>query len=77
MPPKTHKLNDKINLRISKNIRRLLVKKSWTVERLGIEADYDKSNLYSLMGGRLNYTVRSMAALAEALQVDIAEFFKK
>jgi transcriptional regulator with XRE-family HTH domain len=65
------------NGRIAKNVKRLVTKKGWTLEKLALEADLDNGNLYNMVNGKINFTLRTINRLETALEADISEFFKK
>ena len=47
------------------------------VERLAQEADLDKSNLYNMLNGKINFTLRALVRIEKALEVDLSELFRK
>lgn len=65
------------NARIAANIRRLVKKRGWTIERLAFDSDLDKGNTYNMMNGKINFTLRSVVKFSETLEVDLVEFFRK
>ena len=74
---KKYRLNKRVNARITKNIRRLLVARGWTAEKLAFYAEFPKSNLSSLLNGKVNYTLRTLDIFArEGFECDLSEFFK-
>jgi len=64
------------NARIAANIKRLVKKRGWTIERLAFDSDQDKGNVYNMMNGKINFTLRAVVKFAETLEVDIKEFFR-
>jgi transcriptional regulator with XRE-family HTH domain len=74
--PKTE-LFKPTNRRISENIGRLIKKKGWTIEKLALEADLANGNLYNMMNGKINFTLRALVRIEGALGTDISELFKK
>jgi transcriptional regulator with XRE-family HTH domain len=77
MPKRTYELYVSANKRIAHNIRRLLKDRVWVVERLAQEADLDKSNLYNMLNGKINFTLRALVRIEKALEVDLSELFRK
>jgi len=65
------------NSRIAANIKRLVKKRGWTVEKLAFDSDLDKGNTYNMLNGKINFTLRTVVKFAETLEVDLAEFFRK
>jgi transcriptional regulator with XRE-family HTH domain len=65
------------NRRISENVGRLIKKRGWTIEKLALEADLANGNLYNMMNGKINFTLRAITRIEQALQVDVSELFKK
>jgi transcriptional regulator with XRE-family HTH domain len=77
MRKKKYELFEAANGRVGENVRRFLKAKGWTIEALAIEADIDKGNLTNALNGKINFTMRMVVRLEEALKVDLAELFKK
>jgi transcriptional regulator with XRE-family HTH domain len=77
MRKQTYELYASANKRLALNVRRLLKDKEWTVERLATEADQDKGNIYNMLNGRINFTMRAVVRIERALGVDLSELFKK
>jgi transcriptional regulator with XRE-family HTH domain len=70
-------LHKAANSLIAANVKRLVKKRGWTLERLAFDSDLDKGNVYNMVNGRLNFTLRTVVKFAETLEVELAEFFKK
>ena len=77
MRKQQYELYKKANDRIASNIQRLIKKAKWTVEKLAVESDLDKSNLYNMMNGKINFTMRALVKIETALETDISELFRK
>ena len=76
--PTPYRLNSRLNARITKNVRRLLTEKGWTAEKLAFYSDVAKSNLSSLLSGKVNWTLQTLDKLAsKGFKCDISEFFRK
>jgi transcriptional regulator with XRE-family HTH domain len=76
--PTTYHLNTRLNARVTKNVRRLLVDKGWTAEKLAFYSDVAKSNLSSLLNGKVNWTLQTLDKLAsKGFKCDISEFFQR
>ena len=73
---KTH-LFKTANSRIAANVKRLVKKRGWTIEKLAFESDLDKGNTYNMMNGKINFTLRTIVKFAETLECDLVEFLKK
>jgi len=69
-------LHKAANSRIAANIKRLVKKRGWTIEKLAFDSDLDKGNTYNMMNGKINFTLRTVVRLSETLEVDLSEFFK-
>ncbi len=65
------------NSRIAVNVKRLIKKRGWTLERLAFDSDLDKGNTYNMMNGKINFTLRTIVKFAETLECDLGEFFRK
>ena len=66
-----------IYARLGANLLRLLKLKNYTAERLAYEADVDKGNLSRVMAGKQGASMGLLQKLADTLEVDVEEFFKK
>lgn len=74
---KEYRLNKRVNSLVTKNLRRLLADRKMTAEKLSFYSDFPKSNLSSLLNGKVNYTLRTLDLLArKGLECHISEFFK-
>jgi transcriptional regulator with XRE-family HTH domain len=69
IPPDLHK-------RLTANIHRLMARRRWKAEYLHRYSEVDKGNLSRFFNGHRDYTLLSLARIAEALEVDLAELFK-
>jgi transcriptional regulator with XRE-family HTH domain len=65
------------NKRVAQNVRRYLKTRDWTIEALAAEAEIDKGNLTNALNGKINFTMRMIVRIEEALKVDLSELFKK
>jgi transcriptional regulator with XRE-family HTH domain len=65
------------NKRVAQNVRRYLKTRGWTIEALATEAEIDKGNLTNALNGKINFTMRMIVRIEEALKVDLSELFKK
>jgi transcriptional regulator with XRE-family HTH domain len=70
-------LHKTANSLIAANVKRLVKKRGWTLEKLAFDSDIDKGNVYNMTNGKLNFTLRTVIKFAEALEVELSEFFKK
>jgi transcriptional regulator with XRE-family HTH domain len=61
--------------RVGAQIRRLRKAKGWTVAQLAVYADMSPSAVSQIETGRRNPTAASMLKLAEALEVEVRDFF--
>ena len=62
--------------KIGENITRIRKSRGFTSKELGYRCDIDKSALIHIEKGRINVTVTTLAKIAEALEVEVLEFFK-
>lgn len=63
--------------RVGKNLKRFRNSKKWSIRKLALEADMAPSTIDRIERGQRNPSVTILAVLAEALQVDPGEFFRK
>jgi transcriptional regulator with XRE-family HTH domain len=77
MRKQQYELYSSANKRIAQNLRRLLKVKDWTVEKLATETELDKGNIYNMLNGRINFTMRAVVRIEKALSVDLSELFRK
>ena len=77
MRKQTYELFEAANKRLSHNVRRILKTKAWTVEKLATESELDKGNVYNMLNGKINFTMRAIVRIEQALKVDLADLFKK
>lgn len=63
--------------RISANVRRLLKAKGWSQEEISKRSDLDKGNLSRYFAGTRDYTLLSVQRIADGLDVDVSELFRK
>ncbi|MES2568117.1 MAG: helix-turn-helix transcriptional regulator [Bacteroidota bacterium] len=61
---------------IGSNISKLRKKNGLTSKELGLRCDIEKSNLINIEKGRINVTANTLLKLANALEVEVVEFFK-
>ncbi len=62
--------------RIGDNITRIRKSRGFTSKELGYRCDIDKSALIHIEKGRINVTVNTLIKIAEALEVEVIDFFK-
>ncbi len=63
--------------RISWNLRRIRTAKKLTQELLAVDADVDRTYISGIERRTFNPTVDLLDRLADALSVDVAEFFQE
>lgn len=61
--------------RIGENISRIRKEKGIKAKDLAYECDMEKSNLTPIEKGRINVTALTLLKIANALEVDVKEFF--
>jgi transcriptional regulator with XRE-family HTH domain len=61
---------------VGQNITKIRKSKKLTLKELALESDMEKSNLIPIEKGRINVTVTTLVKLANALNVEVKEFFK-
>ena len=62
---------------LARRVRDLREKKGWSQETLAEKADLHRTYLAGIETSRRNPTLRILAALAEALEVDLAALFEE
>ena len=68
---------DGANLRVIRNLKRLLKAQTQTAEQAAFGAEVAKSTVSRILSGKLNPTVSTLEKLAEHFEVDIAELFRR
>jgi transcriptional regulator with XRE-family HTH domain len=68
--------NEKLLLKFGKRIKQLRTEKQMSQDDLAIACDVEKTQIYRIEGGKINTTVSTLAALAEAFELSIAELFE-
>ncbi len=63
-------------LLIGKNITKFRKEKGFTIKELGYRCDIEKSNLIPIEKGRINTTALTLLKIADALGVEVKEFFE-
>jgi len=66
---------EKLGLRIGKNITAIRKKKNLTLEKLAYENDISKGYLSEVESGKKLPSLKMLKKIAEALEVDIKDFF--
>ena len=61
---------------IGNNISKIRKKNELTSKELGLRCDIEKSNLINIEKGRINVTANTLLKLANALEVNVKEFFE-
>ena len=70
-------MNEKDYLKlIGQNISKVRKRKNFTLVQLGDACDIEKSNLIPIEKGRTNVTALTLLKIANALDVDVQDFFK-
>ena len=62
---------------IGQNITRIRKQRGYTINYLAGECDMEKSNLIPIEKGRINVTTGTLLKIANVLEVDVSEFFRK
>lgn len=62
--------------KIGANITRIRKEKGLTSNELGLLCEIEKSNLIPIEKGRINVTVVTLKRIADALGVEVVEFFE-
>ena len=68
---------EQIYRRLSGNLKRLLRAKNYTAERLAYESGIDKGNLSRVIAGKQGASMDLMQKVADTLEIDVEELFKK
>lgn len=61
---------------IGNNISKIRKKNGLTSKELGLRCDIEKSNLINIEKGRINITANTLLKLANALEVNVKDFFE-
>jgi transcriptional regulator with XRE-family HTH domain len=70
-------MNEKDYLKlIGQNITKVRKRKNLTLVQLGDICNIEKSNLIPIEKGRTNVTATTLLKIANALEVDVQDFFK-
>jgi len=69
-------VNKKIHIMVGQKIRELRVKRSLTIEELAFRANLHPSYLGDLERGKRNPSLRNIARIADALNIDISGIFQ-
>lgn len=62
--------------KIGESITRRRKEKGLTSKELGYMCDIEKPNLIAIEKGRINVTVKTLKKIADALDIEIREFFE-
>ena len=68
--------DDTIRL-IAANIRRYRTARKWTIQELAYRCDIERSTISKIESGRSNITIRTLVIIANALEIDPGDLFKK
>ena len=60
-----------------RNVHKIRLSKGYTQEYLAEEAKISQVQIARIEAGKLNTSISTVASLAEALGVDVGDFFKK
>ncbi len=73
-----HKIRSKdVMLRFGKNVHEIRILKGFTQEQLAEEAKISQVQIARIESGRLNTSISTVSAIADALGVNEGELFKK
>lgn len=73
-----HKIrNEDVMLRFGKNVHEIRILKGLTQEQLGEEAKISQVQVARIESGKLNTSISTVAAIADALGVNQGDLFKK
>jgi transcriptional regulator with XRE-family HTH domain len=67
----------KPNVKVASNIRKLLASKGMSAEKLAFEISMSKAYMYDFLNGKKDIRLQNLQRIADGLDVDIEEFFKK
>jgi transcriptional regulator with XRE-family HTH domain len=63
--------------RLERNIRRLVSKRSWPLERVALESGLSRSHFFYILAGRRTPSMATLKKIADALEIDVSELWKK
>lgn len=64
-------------LTLGKNIRRLRISQEISQNQLAYETDLSREYINKVETGKYNISIKKLSQIAEALDVDIKDFFKE
>jgi transcriptional regulator with XRE-family HTH domain len=67
--------NEELLIALGRNITKFRKDRGMTTQALADECDIEKSNLIPIEKGKINTTVITLLKLANALKVDVKDFF--
>lgn len=67
---------DKFLIALGKRIRLLREEKDWSMDRLALECDLEKSQIFRIETAKLSPQVKTIKKIADALKVPLAVLFE-
>lgn len=63
--------------RIDRNVRRLVKKNGWVLEKVPLEAGLSRSHFFYVLTGKRAPSMMTLKKLADAFKVDVSELWKR
>jgi transcriptional regulator with XRE-family HTH domain len=63
--------------RIERNIRRLVKKQDWPLEKVALEAGLSRSHFFYILTGKRTPSMVTLKKISDAFKVDVSELWKK
>ena len=71
-----YKRNNKYLIAFGKHLRQLRKQKGVSMEELALQADVEYTQIANIERGKINTTISTVLAVAEALDVEVSELFR-
>lgn len=68
--------NEDLIIKLGARIRQLREDKGWSMDKLCLECEMEKTQLHRIETGKYNSTISTLAVLAKALGVTISDLMK-
>jgi len=63
--------------RIERNIRRLVKRQGWPLEKVALEAGLSRSHFFYILTGKRTPSMVTLKKISDAFKVDVSELWKK
>jgi transcriptional regulator with XRE-family HTH domain len=71
-----YKRNNKYLIAFGKHLRQLRKQKGVSMEELALQADVEYTQIANIERGKINTTISTVLAVAEALDAEVSELFR-